>query len=1173
MQKSLTLTFIPGIMRWSVMVTVFILGSFTLLYANNGYSQLLQRVRVTEKFENESLASCVKKLESGYRISFGYDNQELLRYQVKKLQFVNERLDKVLQALLENTPLIYEEKNGVLLIVKQAPLPLTNLQQPGPGKIKGIVIDGEHGIPGVTVKVTGTKYYAITNADGQFELILPAGNYKLQFSFIGYKAAASPEVKVISGAITEQNMSMFVTMSRLTEAVVIGYGVQERRSLLGAVATYEAGKAPGQSPVTIDEAMVGKLPGVFIAPSSGVPGSAANITIRGISTLNANGNSPLIVVDGVPIYGIDPNLNTVDYNKGSSSIFSFGGNQVVNEYRQPTTFEKNPLATLNPDDIESVEVLKDAYSTAIYGSRGSAGVILITTKKGARGKMRVDVQVSTSVSKPRKLPSLMNGDQYADFYNNVFHQKDSIGKAASSWYIPNNYTFPKGVNTNWLNEVVRNAMGNNAEVSMSGGTDKTNYYVSLGYNKEQSYIINNDFTRYQGRVNFDNQMTNSLKVGVSMSLNQATNNSLSAQNVYRSAVQKAPNLSVKDSTGNKYNWLHGNNPTGPEEVSNPVGEATTGKNYSTDNRVLGNVFAELQLLPWLSAHSDVGVDWINSRAYDRIIDRPGVIGGSATETQQQLRKWVINNRLDMHKIFGDGHAVSAMLGQSFEKSVENVNSVHGTEFLNDDMLSIATANDKRVVNSLEQQWAQVSFLSRINYEYKHRYLAGVTYRMDGSSRFSANHRYVGFPSFALGWVPSEENFLKGVKAIDQLKVRASVGFTGNDGGNGYYGNQGQYVVDVYGSSYGNTSTIGNKQPANPNLEWERTTTWNVGTDISLLHGRISATVDYYRRQTSNAILQSALPYFMGFDLQQQNRADLVNKGIEFSISSENIHTENFQWNTTFNISGNRNIVVRLHQIDEEQLAAENEISGGRFWRVGHSATAFYLYDWAGVNSSNGQPQWVDKSGKTSEVPIQKQYPDSPYTNRKYMGDAMPVVFGGFGNTFTYKGFELNCFFSFSAGNKMYNGAKAAMYSYLGSSYGANNVYNLSSDMVNYWQHPGQKTDIPALINNSNFSQAGFGSSYDYTLDRRNNRFLEDASFIKLRSLLLGYNFNSRQLKGTKVFTALKLYAEANNLFILTKYSGLDPEVSAYGSSALNMGYDELTMPSPRTWRVGIKASF
>ncbi|WP_160710791.1 SusC/RagA family TonB-linked outer membrane protein [Chitinophaga solisilvae] len=1171
MQKSLTLAFIRSLTRWSVLFTVFSLGSISLLSATQAYSQRLQQVKVTAAFENESLASCIKKLETGYRLSFGYDHQELSRYRIEKVTFVKEPLEKVLTTLLHKTPLTFEEKNGVVLIVKQV-VPASPLQQPASGKIRGHITEAATttAIPGVTIRVTGTRYYAVTNPEGIYEITLPQGSYTLRYSSVGYAEEVRTGVKV-SSAVTTLPVMMSIAASRLSEAVVIGYGVQERRNLLGSVGTFRASELPGQMPLSVDEAMIGKLPGVFIAPSSGVPGAASNITIRGISTLNPNGNTPLIVVDGVPVYGIDQNVNTVNFNKGAFSGFSFGGNSVQNEYRQPSTFEKNPLASLNPDDIESIEVLKDAYSTAIYGSRGSGGVILITTKKGKKGNARIDVQLGTSISTPRKLPQVMTGDQYADFYTRLFAVKDSIGKAGNPFYRPLNYRFPKGVNTDWLHEVLRDATGMDANISLSGGTDKSNYYVSLGYDKQQAYIINNDFTRYQGRVNFDNQMTRSLKVGVSMSMNQANNNSLNAQTVYRNAIQKAPNIGIRDSSG-KFNWLFGNNPTGPDEVNNPVAMATTGKNYSIDNRVLGNVFVDLKLLPWLSAHTDAGVDWINSRAYSRTSDRPKIIGGNATETQQQLRKWVINNRLDVNKMIGNGHALSAMLGQSYEKSTEDVTAVVGDGFVNDDMLSISTAKNKKVISSLEQQWAQVSFLGRLNYTYRNQYLAGITYRMDGSSRFSANRRYVGFPSFALGWVPSEAAFLKDNHWIEQLKFRGSIGFTGTDGGNGYYGNQGQYVIDVYGATYGNQNTIGVKQPANPNLEWERTTTLNIGMDISLLKGRVSATVDYYHRQTSNAIVNSVLPYFMGFALQKQNLADLSNRGIELSITSQNIIRKDFSWTTNFNISGNRNKVARLHKINEEELAIQNEQDGGRFWRVGHSATAYYLYNWAGVNPANGQPLWQDKNGKTSEVPIQKQYPDAPYAHREYMGDAMPVVFGGLSNTFSYKSFELNCFFSFSAGNKIINGSKAALYSYLGSSSVANNTYNLSPDLLQYWQYAGQQTDIPALINASNASPAGFGSSYDYTLNRQTSRFLEDASFVKLRSLSLAYNCTPL-MKRLRTVKSLRLYVEGNNLLVLTGYSGIDPEVSANGSSALGMGFDELTMPAPRTWRAGIKASF
>lgn len=380
MQKSLSLTYIRSLVRWSVAFTVFSLGNISFL-APQVYSQSVQPVAVTAAFENETLASCLKKLERSYHLSFGYDSQELSQYRIDKQHFVNEPLEKVLAALLRKTAFTFQSKNGVYLIVKQPSVPATATMPAG--KIRGRITDAatNNPVPGVTVRVAGAKYYAVSNPEGEYELVLPPGNYSLQYSFIGYQEEIKPAVKVTPAAVAAVPVSLVVKASRLTETVVIGYGVQERRSLLGSVTSFKASELPGQMPISVDEAMVGKLPGVFIAPSSGVPGAASNITIRGISTLNANGNTPLIVVDGVPIYGIDPNLNTVDYNKGSSQGFSFGGNQVVNEYRQPTTFEKNPLATLNPDDIESIEVLKDAYSTAIYGSRGSGGVILITTKK------------------------------------------------------------------------------------------------------------------------------------------------------------------------------------------------------------------------------------------------------------------------------------------------------------------------------------------------------------------------------------------------------------------------------------------------------------------------------------------------------------------------------------------------------------------------------------------------------------------------------------------------------------------------------------------------------------------------------------------------------------------------------------------------------------------------
>lgn len=544
------------------------------------------------------------------------------------------------------------------------------------------------------------------------------------------------------------------------------------------------------------------------------------------------------------------------------------------------------------------------------------------------------------------------------------------------------------------------------------------------------------------------------------------------------------------------------------------------------------------------------------------------IGGEASQSTDQNIRWVINNVLTANHTFPGGHHINAIAGQSFETSNENNNSVYGTGFPSNSILSIGAATKKVVGSSLEQQWALNSYFTRLNYDYRNKYLAGFTYRVDGSSRFAANHQYVGFPSFALGWVPSEENFLKNTKWINQLKLRSSLGISGTDGGAGYYGDQGQYQFALYGATYGNNNIINVSQPANPNLKWETTYTYDFGVDATLFNSRLIATFDYYNKQTKDAILSSGLPGFMGFTSQVQNLADMNNKGLELTINSIDVKNRNFEWSTNFNISRNINIIKKLHKIDGLDLAAQIEADGGRFWLPGHSATEFFMYQWAGVDPQTGNPLWKDNTGKTRNVPITYYTDGNEYEGQRVAsGDAMPKFYGGFGNTFTYKGFELNAFFSFAYGNKMFNGEKAALYGYTSSSYSGVQANNLSPDLLNYWKTPGQQTNIPALINASNYLSAGFGSSYDYTLGRDISRFLEDASFLKLRTLTLAYSFKKNAVK---YVNDLKVFLEADNVWILTKYSGIDPEVSAYGSSALSSGYDELTMPSPRVYRVGVK---
>lgn len=1036
--------------------------------------------------------------------------------------------------------------------------------------ITGVIRDAESGEPlqGVTVRVKGMNTGTVTNDKGQFSLsVKKEGEMMLLVSSVGY-VVKELQVNTQATLLRPATVRMRRLITKNKDVVVVGYGTQDLRKVIGSVGVFKPTEEPGQLPLTIDNALVGKIAGVYVVPSSGVPGSASAITIRGLSSLTSNGNSPLIVVDGVPIYGIDQDRNTSNFGNGKTQGFSFGGSQTQSDYDplglHQNTFEKNPLSTINPDDIASIEVLKDAFATAIYGSRGAAGVLLITTKKGQAGRMKIDAQVSSSISKPYKLPAVMNGDQYADFYSNYLTQLNHAKHRTDT------VVFPKGYNTNWLDAVTRAAVGTHAQLSISGGNSQGgSYYISGSYDDEQAYIINNDFKRYQARINFDQKINKLLSIGTNFTISYAKNNALNAQSIYRSAALKAPNEPIKDSLGN-YLWGFYPNPVGPTSINgNPVAVALQNTNYSVDTRVLGNVYANLKFTDWLSFRSEFGTDWLNSRSYSRDVDQPREIGGVANQTIEQNLRWVVNNVLTANRTFGSGHHINAIVGQSFETSNENTNSIYGSKFPNNDILSISAAQTKGISTSLEQQFALASYFTRLNYDYQGKYLAGFTYRVDGSSRFASNRRYVGFPSFSAGWVPSKENFLKKVGWLNQLKLRGSLGIAGNDGGVGYYGNQGQYRLDIYGANYGNSNVITVVQPANPNLKWETTYSYDFGVDATLFDSRLTTTFDYYNKQIKNAILSSGLPGFMGFTSQIQNLADLNNKGLELTINSINIKNRNFEWSTNFNISRNTNVIKKLHKIDGLDLAAQIEANGGRYWLPGHSATEFFMYQWAGVDPQTGNPLWKDNTGKIRKVPITYYSDGDEYQGQRVAsGDAMPKFYGGFGNTLNYKGWELNAFFSFAYGNKLFNGAKAALYNYTSSSNSAVQANNLSPDLLNYWNTPGQQTNIPALINASNYVSAGFGSSYDYTLGRNISRFLEDASFVKLRTLTLAYNFNKKVLPS--YIHNLKIFMEADNVWKWTKYSGIDPEVSAYGSSALSAGYDELTMPSPRVYRLGIK---
>lgn len=1013
-------------------------------------------------------------------------------------------------------------------------------------KVTGVIKNtGMLPLTGVSVKVKGTNKGTSTNEKGEFSLLLKPTD-TLQITAIGFMPLECP--------CDRPHLSLILEPADKTlDEVVIGYGKEKKSNIIGSISSISAEEISKSPAVSFDNAIIGKAAGVFVNSSSGVPGSATGITIRGISTLNPDGSQPLIVIDGIPVYGSGKALNNKSFNASTLPSIGFGGTHVSDRLDPKSEFENNPLASLNPSDIESIEILKDAYATAIYGSRGSAGVILVTTKKGTKGKPRFNVQYVTGKIDPIGNYSLLDGPQYNEIYTEYYRQ---LGL---------NYIFNSPYNTDWVKEVTRSAISQQLDLSMAAGGDKAQYFISGSYTSQPSYIINNDYQRYTGRINFSYNASRSLLVGVNMSMAYSLNTAMNAPAIWRNAVLKAPNLPVKNDDGS-YAYGKGANPVGNIDI-NPVADAMLNTNQVENSEGLGNIFIQYSPIPALTFRSEMGVQFTNADAYTRRVKRPSGFGNDAVETTNGNKKLVINNTITFQKRMSAAHYINAMAGQSYEQSKESTLGVGGYDFFSDDIKSISAAGKKYITGANHQKWALVSYFARVNYEYRHRYLLGATYRIDGSSRFSKNNRYIGFPSLSAGWRLSEESFLKNASWIDEIKLRGSIGFSGNNSASSYYGSQGQYILNDNNLSYAGVQILQMAQPENPNLKWERTRSVDAGLDVSLWAGRLKITADYYERRIKDMILPSAIPLYQGWTLQPQNIGDMVNNGIELMITGDVLRKKDFTWTSSFNISRNNNKILRLN-LGGEEVGYANEAY--KYMKVGEAAGQFYLYDWRGVDANTGNPLWGDGKGGISTTPPAALYAQVPDVNvfRKTYGTALPDFFGGFANTFVYKEWELYAFASFASGNKMINGSLATLLTY--STEDAN---NLSSRILDRWLIPGHQTEIPRLVNASVTTAPGTstGSISDYTASRTNSRFLEDASYLRLRTISLAYNINENRIGNLTngVVRSLRIFARATNLLTITAYSGLDPEVNSFGSSAIQSGYDELTMPQNKMIQFGI----
>lgn len=998
--------------------------------------------------------------------------------------------------------------------------------QQGKKLITGKVVDENNtAIIGANIIETGSSNGTITDIDGNFSLSV-ADNATIQVSYIGYL-----EQEIKTEGRVHLNIILKEDARALDEVIVVGYGTMKKSDLTGAVSSVKTSDIQ-QTPMTsIDQGLVGRASGVQVTQTSGMPGAIASIRVRGSSSLQA-GNEPLYVIDGFPVYSGDGFGQT----GGSAQI--------------------SGLSSINPSDIESIEILKDAAATAIYGARAANGVILITTKSGKKGQDIISVETNFGIQQVVKKIDVMNAQEYAALVNEAY-----TNDGLAPWY--NEQTMAEiallGNGTDWQDLIFRNAITQNYMLNFSGGDEKTTYSISGNYVNQEGVIINSDFERFSLRLNLDRKIKNNFKVGTHINASHTITNAVATDTggqggVVNGAIKMSPVQTIYENDETK-EYTQVNVPG--VLIPNPYATAKEQLFNNGQSRFLGDMYAEWEFVPNLLFRTSVGTDVVyfkgNRYTPSTIYQANGLATGNINVNRSI--NWLNENTLTWTKLLNN-HSFNLLGGFTLQQNNSEGVSASSSGFVND-MLTYNDLGSGSVYNSpgsSATQWNLMSYLGRINYSYKDRYLFSVNARFDGSSRFGENNKYGFFPSASAGWRISEESFMESIRSVvTNLKLRASYGFTGNTE-IGLYGS-----LPTLGSVdwiIGNQLVTGffpNKIP-NPDLKWERTGQFDLGVDIGLIDNRIRITSDIYRKKTTDLLYNVAIPSASGFETMLKNIGSVENKGLELSIESDNFVNE-FAWNTNFNIAFNRNKVLELGGEPYKEIGSgDGHLKTGSFRRliVGEPIGIFYGYKFDGIFQTEEEVQKLTTQPSPLGVGY-RRYKDldgdgavDSSNDRMILGDSNPDFFGGLTNNFSYKGLELNIFFQYSYGNEIFNYNAIE----LETPTGGQNAYR---ELLDRWTPTNPSQIYPKATTN----RAALVS----------DRWVEDGSYLKLKTVSLSYSFP--KLK-SNFFRSMRLHITAQNLKTWTNYRGYDPEVSFRGASTLQGGEDFGGYPQARTFMMGIQ---
>lgn len=1105
------------------------------LYAGVSYSQTNA---LSLSLKNTTVEQALDQIEQETGYSFLFTDNIIDVNRVVNLKINKGDINNVLSQIFDNTNVTYKIVDKQIILSKKEFAPAPQQDR----KVTGVVMDtnGEP-IIGANISVKGTTLGTITDLDGNFTLEIPA-NAKLEVSYIGYISK-----EVVAGNSTQLVIKLQEDTQKLDEVVVIGYGVQKKSDLTGAVANVKAEKLMERPATTVEQALAGRVAGVNISTNSGRPGGRTSIQVRGYSSINATSN-PLYVVDGI--------------------VWEGGG-----------------LDAINPNDIQSIDVLKDASSTAIYGTRGSNGVIIITTKKGTKGqKTRINYDANVSISQMARKIDVLNSEQFMQVWDTGYknaEKYDPTGwangkyKTYSPEYVREHYKVGNTYgnhelfdasgkplyDTDWQDEATRVSVSQNHNLAITGGTEKTAYGAFLNYTDDQGILKSSYKKRFSGRITLDSEITSWLKMGTMLSYSDIRerfqDKEQGSGNIPRTMIETTPIIPVKWADGS---YARPANFAGMEDADSPTALAD-GLQWLNKSAVFnGNVYANITFMKGLEFKTTLGAANTDFHEY---IFSPSWVGlwsgfgkAKAQVNSDRKRFWQWENHLTYNTVINKDHAINAMVGAEYQKyhelHMEEVGQDMSDDFFGWNNLEQAKSQS---IKSSATGWQMESYFARANYSLYDRYLVTVTGRVDGSSKFGKNNKYAFFPSAALGWRVFQESFMEGTHDwLSNLKLRLSYGLTGNSD-IGEYRSLAMLGSTTYLFDGTRAPGIIIGELANPDLKWEKTTQWDFGFDFGVLDNRISMEVDFFLKKTKDLLYEAPVPATSGKRVMMSNIGSMENKGVELTLNTVNIKSSDFQWTSSFNISYLKNEITQLGVNNEDKLVDPDFMGKNVVLRVGEPVGSFWGYKLLGTWGTSE----VDEAAKYGKKPGDLKHQDLNKdgqindADKQIIGRGTPDFYGTFGNYLQYKNFDFSLELQYSVGADVLNNTNH-------SSEDRTSIANSKCTVLNAWTENNQDTPIAQ----TRLASAGYTTLID-------SHKVENGSFLRGKNISVGYNLPS-QLISKIGFSKLRVSFSAQNFFLISSYTGYDPEVSTW-DEGFSQNIQFFDYPKARSYTFGLNASF